>query len=525
MSLWNLTIDDTSPFFTYFPYADGSNSGLTKGWTPWYAQSGFITTNGEGGDGDSYHITSLPGASVNLTFHVTAVYLYGQTNSCYDTTVDNQPYTHDVPTSDLLLAVSDLKEGTHSVALFARPSSSSQQLAFDRAVISTPFVNNQIPAELFYDNTDTTMFKYTGKWASATAPGIPNSTVTHPWEETFTLGAYVELDIDIGAVGVSLWGMTNWGNWLYSVVREPAWLFFNSSPIRLQTLDGVVNQYNGSTFWKVPDAMLFYGGGLDPTKTHKLAITNESSMKLALNSLRVYNISVAQDIATAPGTSSEPIPGTGSAPIPATGSASASTRYATGLGPIVAVVVLGLAGSILWWRFRNRLQTPSHDMGQISISTGHPEQTQQTPSNGYPVKLTGYQVTTPTSPPTSPGGSVSKTRVSGPPGATTATPRLSVTSYQVNRNPISPVVDPSSTYSASQDRGMAMARSSSHPTQPSGSNGLDETIAPSNSPSPQPLVSNALETSDLDRLVELIAQRIDRGPRSNDDASPPEYRG
>ncbi|KAJ7750232.1 hypothetical protein B0H16DRAFT_1549914 [Mycena metata] len=494
MSLWNLTIDDTSPFFTYFPYADGSNSGLTKGWTPWYTQSGFITTNGEGGAGDSYHITSLPGASVTLNFYGSAAFFYGTSNSSYDATVDNQPYTHDDPTSDLLLAVNDLKEGTHSVAIFARPSSSSQQLAFDRAVISTPLINNQIPSELFYDNMDTTMFKYTGTWASATAPGIPNSTVTHPWEETFTLGAYVELDIDIGAVGVSLWGMTNWGNWLYSV-----------------TLDGLVNQYNGSTFWKVPDAMLFYAGGLDPTKTHKLVITNDSSMKLALNSLRVYNIF---NIATTPGTSSEPIPNTGSTPILGTGSALANTSTApsssktgvtvgpapaststpsahssskTGIivGPIVAVVVLGLAGSMLWWRFRNRLQTPSH--GHISVFTGHVGQNPEVAFKSYPVTST-----TPTSPLTS---SVSKSRV------------------------ISPVVSPSSPHGASQAPGMA--RSNSHPTRPPVSSSLDETIAPP----PQPLVSDALETPDLDRLIEWIAQRIDRNPRSNDNTSPPEYRG
>jgi hypothetical protein len=59
---------------------------------------------------------------------------------------------------------------------------------------------SETPTEAFYDNTDKTMLKYSGDWSSSTAPGIPNATVTHSWQETFASGASVEMDIGVGAV-------------------------------------------------------------------------------------------------------------------------------------------------------------------------------------------------------------------------------------------------------------------------------------------------------------------------------------
>ncbi|KAJ7269313.1 hypothetical protein B0H12DRAFT_1095189 [Mycena haematopus] len=472
LSLWNFTIDDTSPFLTYTPYADGSYSGLDKGWEPWYTVSGFISANGEGGAGDSYHLTSLDGASVNLNFYGTAVYLYGTTNSSYDTTLDNKAYTHDTPSSNLLLSISDLEEGSHSVTLTARPTGPSQQLAFDRAVISTPLVNNQTPTEAFYDNTDTTMLKYTGNWSSATAPGIPNASVTHPWQETFASGASVEMDIGAGAVGVSLWGMANWGNWIYSV-----------------SLDGTETACNGSTFWKVPDALLFYQGGLDPNTTHKITLTNTSpNMKLALNSMRVYNVTLAQNIVT--GTTSPSLTtSTPSAEYP-----HRSVSAGVIVGPIIAVLVVGLVCGFLWWRFRRNHGPPPIPIPNMMLNTaGSSRYTDQLPlaSTGYLVSSTGYPVATPLSStiePTSPSATsaypLPEAQVFGPPGA-------SVVAW-----------------------GPGLASNPSNKMR---------TPRP---PPPPPSAPTGLDTPDVDRLIELIAQRIDRGRGEvHDETSPPEYRG
>lgn len=48
-----------------FLSADGD---YTFGWQQWYSGNGFNTATGEDGIGDSFHISSFPGASIELTF-------------------------------------------------------------------------------------------------------------------------------------------------------------------------------------------------------------------------------------------------------------------------------------------------------------------------------------------------------------------------------------------------------------------------------------------------------------------------
>ncbi|KAJ7610939.1 hypothetical protein FB45DRAFT_328481 [Roridomyces roridus] len=114
MAPWNFTIDDTSTFLKYLPYADGSNSGLTDGWIPWYTDSGFLSQNGQAGSGTSYHRTSLSGASVTLSFYGTGVDLFGISNSTYNVTVDNAPFQPQGHPDGMLASISNLTETTHN---------------------------------------------------------------------------------------------------------------------------------------------------------------------------------------------------------------------------------------------------------------------------------------------------------------------------------------------------------------------------------------------------------------------------
>ncbi|KAJ7164774.1 hypothetical protein C8R43DRAFT_946561 [Mycena crocata] len=426
MSLWNFTFEDTrhaeSSWFKlsivsnaypssagYFsslaPIADVSYSPLTNGWIPWYSGSGFISTNGEGGTGDSFHRTSLDGASVNLEFYGTAVYMYGATNSSYDTSLNDAPY----PTSGLLLSVTDLNAGTHSVTLTARPTSSSQQLAFNRAVISAPLVNNKILAEAFYDNMDTAMLAYTGDWTEPTFDGIPNATF-----------------ID----------------------------------------DGPNVDRNGSTYWKVPDALLFYQGGLDPSKNHTVKLTNSGGLKLSLNSIRVHHMDLAQNpnataSGTPPSSASGIIPSSASGTTASSGPQSVHSTVNAGViaGSILVVALLLFIGCFFWWRsWRNR----SRALKEQTEIEAYTVQSSQglSPSRGLSISVT----------PRSPFSINGTTQVS-------------------------------STWASD-----GKTRTAPLPAQAS--------------PSPAP-VSAGLESPDVDRLIELIAQRIDRG---RDVASPPEYR-
>jgi hypothetical protein len=107
MALWNFTIPDTSPMLSYRKFrknfehfcaaahpflpsiyfrplryelsvfvdrkrhnlASADGFGLQNGWQTWYTVSGFNAQAGEGSKGDSYHLTSLPGAELSLQFY------------------------------------------------------------------------------------------------------------------------------------------------------------------------------------------------------------------------------------------------------------------------------------------------------------------------------------------------------------------------------------------------------------------------------------------------------------------------
>ena len=86
MSQFNFLLDDTSPFYVYKPYgksdkiiklihifdgypsANGQGNQTQNGWVQYFSLNGFNNAGGEDGQGDSSHITSLPGATVSLQF-------------------------------------------------------------------------------------------------------------------------------------------------------------------------------------------------------------------------------------------------------------------------------------------------------------------------------------------------------------------------------------------------------------------------------------------------------------------------
>ncbi|KAJ7729553.1 hypothetical protein B0H14DRAFT_3617270 [Mycena olivaceomarginata] len=521
MSVWNFTIEDTSPFLTYTPYADGSNSGLKNGWIPWYTTTGFLVANGDPGVGDSYHITSRTDASVALQFYGNSIYLYGTSNSSYTITLDSTTSTHAPPAkseSDLLFSATGLDVGTHSVTLSAKPAASTstsvpaQQLAFDRAVISAPVIDNTPPTQSFYDNTDTTRLNYTGTWSTPSAAGIPNTSVTHPWHQTKDSGG-VSMQIGRGAQSVEVRGMANWGNWLYSV-----------------SLDGAeASQYNGSTFWQVPDALLFYQGGLDPASNHTISLTNISpGMNFALNSIRVYgSVDASTSTSTTSGAPSSSSTSLNQKPPPQTSKHSAPKTGAIA-GAVVGVLCLLalVVGGLLWWRRRTRTKARQQDMTQAKGYTYRsphcpqfklslPPQSQ----SGLPLSATA---TTPADLPSSPS---------------TATGVMASPIQGGKRNGASPTPLPSSHGSGSRLLGekrqrrpvMATAPQLS-PTPSSPTATLPTTAEPTDSSSPAPpAIGVGLAPSDVDRLIELIAQRIDltgrRADSSRLSAPPPEYRG
>jgi hypothetical protein len=72
------------------------------------------------------------------------------------------------------------------------------------------------PTQAFYDNSDSAL-SYSGQWSNNTVQGIPNSTVTAPFHQTVDEGASVRMNFS-NASAVALYGSTNFGHELYSIV-------------------------------------------------------------------------------------------------------------------------------------------------------------------------------------------------------------------------------------------------------------------------------------------------------------------
>src|ERR1700761_9171587 len=67
-SVVQFSVDDSSPTVSYSPFGDTfSSPNLSAGWNPHWDNPGFSgATNGSAGSGNSTHITSLDGASLQI---------------------------------------------------------------------------------------------------------------------------------------------------------------------------------------------------------------------------------------------------------------------------------------------------------------------------------------------------------------------------------------------------------------------------------------------------------------------------
>ncbi|EKM61393.1 uncharacterized protein PHACADRAFT_190558 [Phanerochaete carnosa HHB-10118-sp] len=475
MYSWNTTIDDTSSAILFTPYSEGP---IESGWAGWFQGSvtQFASTGGEQAIGDSLHITSFPGASLQLQFNGTAIYLYGKANCTYTITLDNQFIAVPLSLPDgLLFYQESLAPTTHSVQLTAQPDvNSTQQLDFDQAIFTNTIdqdTNGLVP--VVYENWNGTL-QYSGNWANLSGVNwIPNTQDPAPYVETNQSLSSVSLTFTDG-VAIAVNGPRNWGHWTYNI-----------------SLDGEVTSWNCSTLWGIGDTVLFYENSLDPTKQHTIEMINTGTQdyyKLSLNYFTVYaldnsNGSVASTSSTTASVSSS------TAPLPPSIATGKKTDVGVIVGPVLAgVVILALTlFAALWW-WRRRRPAPRQDPVAPFPKNDRPE-----------IWVKGQEAGISRNP---------MVRVYEPIQA----PIVSVKRSAARTSISAPSVPSAETHAS--DSGLSVSQTRllpSHSQQPSISNS-QSTGAPASMP-----------TLDVNQLVELIAQRID--PRTNipQGDAPPQY--
>ncbi|KZT59200.1 hypothetical protein CALCODRAFT_210826 [Calocera cornea HHB12733] len=133
---YNTTLPDTSPLFSYFPYAEGDP---TEGWDLLYLSSGFAAYEGEAGWGGSAHATRGGAAEVDLTFFGTDIHLYGISlgAATWHTILDSILTPGSPSDSSLLASYTGLEEGTHTLALVVNASAAGAGFAFQGVVVGS----------------------------------------------------------------------------------------------------------------------------------------------------------------------------------------------------------------------------------------------------------------------------------------------------------------------------------------------------------------------------------------------------
>ncbi|KAG2138704.1 uncharacterized protein EDB93DRAFT_1253251 [Suillus bovinus] len=470
---WNITLNDTSPVFTYYPYYDGFGTG--NGWQIWYSETGYNTVFANPGVGISAHITSMPGANVTLSFYGTGIELHGAANCTFDIAVDGIFSSSLSSSSDVLYSKQTLSEGAHSLTLTAHPTA-GQQLAFENAVI---YIEQAAPQMVSYSNTNTTFLNYTGNWSVGTDTHVPGSF----FHFTETTSSSVSTTFG-GSSAVVVQGIVNWGNWQYTV-----------------SLNGTQSVLNASSFWFIPDTTLFYEGSLDPTQIYVLNIadTSEDGNKLAINSVKLY----------------QPQPTT----LPSSSKPSNLAEIAGAIAGVVAVLALVVVGFLFWRRSRHLKRAISRQYSDLLANEIVPE----AHAAQFPALATPYTISSTTANirpqkfPLIPIGrsididdSLRKGAIARGPGSATS----SLGPYSEARNNTSGSL-------SSSARGWQRPL----PTPPGSISSPALSVQElHNSPRSSRLVQpGQIPDTEVDRILEIIASRIDM-PERNLSSPPPQYR-
>ncbi|KAH9839400.1 uncharacterized protein C8Q71DRAFT_856015 [Rhodofomes roseus] len=285
---WNFIIDDSSSYIKYHPAEDsGLGNNTSLGWAPyWEGAGGFLhpvnSAYGTAASGQSLHVTALDGASLSFESHGTGFCLYGTSSGTFDVTIDDVSASSQVQSADdVLYCQDDLQPTVHYVNLTAHSEpNSNQQLRFDYASVAYDFTTGTTtPSTLVYNDTDVSAFHYMGKWNTTTISGAPSTTSAAPLHKTSSDGASASIKFTGEAVAV--YGFRTWGSYLYNI-----------------TLDDEQHQYNGSTLWELLNSLLFFRAGLSADTSHNIEVTyvgDESYYFFYLNSITAFSANATDD--------------------------------------------------------------------------------------------------------------------------------------------------------------------------------------------------------------------------------------
>ncbi|EGO26055.1 hypothetical protein SERLADRAFT_437789 [Serpula lacrymans var. lacrymans S7.9] len=124
-------VDDDSPSLAYYPQTDYSpEPDYSAAWSLLYSLSGSASAPGQIGNGSSYHITSLDGATLQIQWNGTGIDLIGSVaNASLQLSLDGQ-LTSTPANSTSLPSFSGLQNTNHSLLLTVTNTTTSPDSYF-----------------------------------------------------------------------------------------------------------------------------------------------------------------------------------------------------------------------------------------------------------------------------------------------------------------------------------------------------------------------------------------------------------
>ncbi|KAJ6598837.1 hypothetical protein DFH09DRAFT_1129364 [Mycena vulgaris] len=365
----NITVLDQSPMWNYFPSREGDSSSSWQSTWSGSPDSSYDATHVAVNiaQGTSAHTTSLRGASVQIDFVGLAVTIFGQgTAGAYTTTLDGGKEISGAPTGSVLATyggLSDDEKHTITLKVTQNTALTLSYAAFTiRSDLQTSSVKNTTENAV---TTGANNALSTNSFFSTSGSGFSNQHADQ---------SYTRLDTDSSAAtmlftcsntsALFVYGTTNWNHQTFSVELNPAAGVSQGARI-----------FNGTSKWFVLDNLIFWEGGMDPTKSYQVKVTN-----LIGGSYTDIHSVVMMNLPEQASSSSGSVPQStsGASPSPTAGSFTTPSKSSS-VGKTVAIavsVVAALAAVILLfflcWRRRSKNRSRLSLEGMIPTPFGAP---------------------------------------------------------------------------------------------------------------------------------------------------------
>ncbi|KAK1220824.1 hypothetical protein PQX77_016395 [Marasmius sp. AFHP31] len=276
---YNITLSSQTATISYSPAREGR---VNAGWNSTYSAGGRSGPNlpRPQGVGADYHRTTLAGASLELEWDGTAVYLYGNASAgSYRISVDGVDIgaSNDVPTGGLLGSKTGLKYGSHTVKLEVLGTG---EVAFQyaEATIGVGYPGNNIQNRTVFATVESPtprpndfFFQFGGRrgfqtwavdpqiWTVYYVNGITSQLPRQM--HAFEVDATVTFNVN-RASAFFLWGVAN-----YDHFPKKASITGHDGQPKETRLD------DGSEYLDF-DQIIYWQSGLDPDKSYTVQIVN-----------------------------------------------------------------------------------------------------------------------------------------------------------------------------------------------------------------------------------------------------------